>query len=136
MHDQAREGAYDQRQRFADEEALDVKPIVVIVADHVLRALEHEMRIMAEPEDIQHDRVPEVHDGPKQEARPEGSEKSRAAVHIAQDQTEDDDEQDARAEFGRQLVLLRGDLVLVFVQRLDSLLDLRRVIVQSLDRLP
>lgn len=113
-----------------------MKPIVVIVADHVLRALEHEMRIIAEPEDIQHERVPEVHDGPQQEARPEGPEKSRAAVHIAQDQTEDDDEQDARAELGRQLVFLRGDLILVLGKRFDPLLDLRRIIVQTLNRLP
>ena len=46
-------------------------PVIVIVGDHVLRALEDEMRVMAEPEDIQHERVPEVHDGPQQEARPE-----------------------------------------------------------------
>ena len=94
------------------------------------------MRVMAEPEYIQHDRVPEVYNGPQQEARPEGPTIRRAAVHIAQDQSEDDDKQDARAELGRQLVLLRGDLVLVLGKRSDPLLDLRRVIVQSLDRLP
>ena len=136
LHDKSREGADDQGQRLADKEALDVKPIVVIVANHVLRALDHEMRIMTEPEYIQHDRVPEVHDGPKQEARLEGPEKSRAAVHIAQDQTEDDDKQHGGGQLGRQLVLLRGDLILVLGKRSDPLLDLRRVIVQSLDWLP
>ncbi len=116
LHDQSRESADDQRQSFADEEALDVKPVVVIVADHIFRALEYKMRIMAEPEDIQHDRVPEVHDGPQQEARPEGPEKRHAAVHIAQDQAEDDDEQHGGGQLGRQLILLRGDLILVLVQ--------------------
>ena len=113
-----------------------MKPVVMIVADHVLRAFENEMRVMAEPEDVQHERVPEVHNGPQQEARPEGTKKRCAAVHIAQDQTEDDDEQNARAELGRELVLLRGDLILVLGKCSDPLLDLRRVIVQTFDRLP
>ena len=92
-----------------------MEPVIVIVADHILCALDHEMGIMAKPEDIQHNRVPEVHNGPQQEAHPKGPEKSRASVHIPQNQTEDDDEQDACTELGRQLVFLRGDLVLVHV---------------------
>ena len=69
-HRQPRQGADDQGQALADAEALYVEPIVVVVADHVLRALEHKMGIVAEPEDVQHQHIPQVHDGPQQEPTP------------------------------------------------------------------
>ena len=85
-----------------------MEPVIMVITDHIFRALEHEIRIMAEPDDIQYDHVPEIHDRPQQKATAKSLQKRRITVDVSQDQTEDDDEQNACAEFGCRFVLLRG----------------------------
>lgn len=105
----------------------------MVILCHILRPLEHKARIMAEPENVQHDHIPEINDRPKQEAGSKGSPKAHGAVHVPQEQAEDENEQKTSAELGGQLVLLGGELVFVLAQRLDAFLNSGGIIVQRLD---
>ena len=85
LHDQSRNGANDECQSLSDKKALDMETIVVIVADHIFGAFEHEMRVVAKPDYIKRHSVPKIHDRPQEESIAEGLQKRRIAVYVTQD---------------------------------------------------
>ena len=81
-------------QHHADEGTLDVEPVVVVILHHVLGPLDHEMRVVAEPQAVQHESVEPVHDAPEGISREGPAPEGRAAVDVpdkeAQQNAEDD----------------------------------------------
>ena len=69
-------------QHHADEGALDMEPVVVVGIHHVLRPLDHEMLVVAEPQAVQHESVEPVHDAPEGISREDPAPEGRAAVDI------------------------------------------------------
>ena len=82
MNQQCCQKADDKGKSFTNEETPDVEHVVVIVIHHVLRTLEDEIRIMAEPDDVQNDGIVEVYDRPQYETVDEGISERRALVNV------------------------------------------------------
>ena len=91
---------------------------------------------MGASKDVQHQHIPQVHDGPQQEPIAERLPKCGVPVHVPQNQRENDDEPCRGDQLGPHFLLLGGDPVLIFRQGLDPFLDGGRVVVQGLYGVP
>ena len=114
-----------------------MEPVVVVVLRHILRSLDHEMRIVTEPEAVQHQGVEPVHDIPEGIGREDAAPEGRAAVDVFHQQTQ----KDAEDEKGRDLLRIEdrsaGTVALIYEAELAAALDDGRGIVEDhLHRIP
>jgi hypothetical protein len=91
-------------QHHADEGTLDVEPVVVVVLNHILGPLDHEMRVVAEPQAVQHESVEPVHDAPEGVGREGPAPEGRAAVDVLHEEAQ----QHAEDEQGDDLLSVEG----------------------------
>lgn len=124
-------------QEHPDEGPLYVEPVVVVVRDHILRAGNHTVLVVAEPDAIQHQCVEPVYNAPKGVCGETSAPERRAAVDIAYQQPQHD------AEDGHGCNLLyvvghaSGPIGLIHQpQRLAALYNYRRIVVHHLYRVP
>ena len=124
-------------QYHTDETTLDMKPVVVVVLHHVLGPLDHEMRVVAEPQAVQHKGVEPVHDAPEGIGREGPAPERSAAVDILHEEAQ----QHAEDEQGNDLLRVEGrsaGTVAVVNQSegLAALDDGRGIVEDGLHRVP
>ena len=124
-------------QDHADEGALDMKPVVVVVLHHVLGPLDHEMRVVAEPQAVQHEGVEPVHDAPEGIGREGPAPERSAAVDIFHEEAQ----QYAEDEQGNDLLRVEGRsagtvAVVNQTEGLAALDDGRGIVEDGLHRVP
>ncbi len=114
-----------------------MEPVVVVVLRHILRSLDHEMLVMAEPEAVQHDGVEPVHDIPEGIGREETAPEGRAAVDVPNQQAQQHAENDQGGEFFRVEDRSAGTVAVIDEAQLPATFDDRRGIVEDrLHRVP
>lgn len=114
-----------------------MEPVVVVILHHVLGPLDHEMRVMAEPEAVQHEGVEPVHDTPEGIGREGSAPERRAAVDIFHEEAQ----QHAEDEQGNDLLRVEGRsagtvAVINQAQGLAALDDGRGIVEDGLHRVP
>ena len=124
-------------QHHADEGALDMEPVVVVVLHHVLGPLDHEMPVVAEPQAVQHDGVEPVHDAPEGIGRQCPAPERSAAVDILHEEAQ----QYAEDEQGNDLLRVEGRsagavAVVNQTEGLAALDDGRGIVEDGLHRIP
>ena len=108
-----------------------MEPVVVVVLRHILRSLDHEMRIVTEPEAVQHDGVEPVHDIPEGIGRKEAVPEGRAAVGVANQQAQQHAENDQGGDFLRVEDRSAGTVAVIDEAQLPATFDDRRGIVED-----
>ena len=124
-------------QYHAYEGALDVEPVVVVVLHHVLGPLDHEMRVVAEPQAVQHESVEPVHDAPEGIGREGTAPERSAAVDVLHQKPQ----QYAEDEQGDDLLRVEGRsagpvAVVNQSEGLTALDDGRGIVEDGLHRIP
>ena len=124
-------------QGHADEAALDMEPVVVVVLNHVLGPLDHEMPVVAEPQAVQHESVEPVHDAPEGIGRHCPAPERSAAVDILHEEAQ----QYAEDEQGNDLLRVEGRsagavAVVNQTEGLAALDDGRGIVEDGLHRVP
>ena len=114
-----------------------MEPVVVVVLRHILRSLDHEMRIVTEPEAVQHDGVEPVHDIPEGISREETSPEGRAAVDVAYQKAQQHSENDQSGDLLRVEDRSARAVAVINEAQLPATLDDDRGIVEDrLHRVP
>ena len=124
-------------QHHADEGALDMEPVVVVVLHHVLGPLDHEMRVVAEPQAVQHKGVEPVHDAPEGIGREGPAPERSTSVDILDEEAQKHTEDDESDDFLRIKAWTSGTVAVVNqAEGLAALNDGRRIVEDGLHRVP
>ena len=124
-------------QHHADEATLDVEPVVVVVINHILGPLDHEMPVVAEPQAVQHEGVEPVHDAPEGIGREGPAPERRAAVDILHEETKQHAEDDESHYLLRIEGRSAGTVAVIHQpQGLAALDDGRGIVEDGLHRIP
>ena len=114
-----------------------MEPVVVVVLRHILRSLDYEMRIVTEPEAVQHDCVEPVHYIPEGIGREEPAPEGRTAVDISNQKAQQHAENDQGVDFLRVEDRPAGTVAVIDEAQLPATFDDRRGIVEDrLHRVP